>query len=384
MGERKKIIRVTTVPSSLRTLLKGQLKFMSQHFDLLGVSSAGPELDEVHEKEGIPVKAIKMTRSITPFTDLVSTFKLYRLFRKEKPFIVHTHTPKAGTLGMLAAKLAGVPHRLHTLAGMPLLETSGFKRKLLNSVERFTYKNATLVLPNSFGMEAIAKEEGFADDSKLKVIGNGSSNGIDTDHFDPDSVGLHQKDELKTKLGINDDDMVFVFVGRMVKDKGVNELVQAFDNLTSSYINTKLILVGPHENHLDPLDSSTEELIETNNQIISAGMQMDIRPYVAISDVLVLPSYREGFPNVVLQGASMGLPCIVSDINGCNEIITHGENGLIVPPKDISGLEEALKYCIDNRLKVDELGRNTRSRIVAKYKRDYLWNELLNLYNSLD
>lgn len=378
-----KIIRITTVPSSLRTLLKGQLKFMSAHFEILGVSSEGPELEEVHQNEGIRVQAINMTRSITPFRDIVAAYKLFKLLKKEKPHIVHTHTPKAGTLGMLAARWAGVPNRLHTIAGMPLLEARGIKRMLLNTVERFTYNCATLVLPNSYGMKQIVKEAGFAKEEKLLVIGNGSSNGIDTDHFDPKLLTSETKERLKKELGIKETDVVFVFVGRMVKDKGVNELVMAFDMLSQTSENAKLILVGPHENHLDPLNAETEQRIASNEHIIAVGMQMDIRPYVGISDVLVLASYREGFPNVVLQGASMGLPCIVSDINGCNEIITHGENGLIVPPKDVEALKKAIYFYMENPLEIKKMGAGTRNKIIALYKREYLWKELLNLYRKL-
>ena len=337
----KKLIRITTVPSSLRTLLKGQQRFMSQYFEVIGVASKGEPLYEVEINEGIRTYAINMTRSISPFKDLKSLYKLYKFLKKEKPFIVHTHTPKAGTLGMMAAKLAGVPHRIHTIAGMPLLETKGFKRRILNSVERITYRCATLVLPNSFGLYKVIIDQNFTKPDKLRVIGNGSSNGIDVDHYDPQLVPDTIKKDLRSDLNISESDTVFIFIGRMVTDKGVNELVAAFDQLSRSNNTSILILVGPREDTLDPLTDSTETIIKENPKIKFVGVQMDIRPYVAISDVLVHPSYREGFPNVVLQGSCMGLPCIVSDINGCNEIISQNINGLIVPVKSAEKLHEA-------------------------------------------
>lgn len=380
----KKLIRITTVPSSLRTLLKGQHRFMNQHYKVIGISSDDEALNEVKENEGIDTYVVEMTRSITPIKDLKAAYKLYKFFKKEKPFIVHTHTPKAGTVGMLAAKLAGVPHRLHTIAGLPLLEIRGAKRKLLDTVETFTYACATQILPNSYGLESIILQNKYTNPSKLKVIGKGSSNGIDVSHYDSKLVSEQTKIDLKKELHISDTDVVFIFIGRMVKDKGLNELVSAFDKLSKSNKNCKLILVGPHENHLDPLLPETEKLIEHNKQILAVGMQKDIRPYVAISHVLTFPSYREGFPNVVLQASCMNLPCIVSDINGCNEIIEHNVNGLIIPVKSETAIQNAMQFMIDNPDKRTEMANQSRVRIVERYQQEYIWNELLKLYKSLE
>ncbi|WP_298901892.1 glycosyltransferase family 4 protein [uncultured Psychroserpens sp.] len=379
----QKIIRITTVPSSLRTLLRGQSRFMSKHYEVIGISGDGDALAEVRQNEGIKTHVVEMTRTITPIRDLKATFKLYKLFKSEKPFIVHTHTPKAGTLGMLAAKLARVPHRLHTIAGLPLLETKGSKRKLLDAVEKFTYSCATKILPNSFGLEQIIIENNYTKPEKLMVIGNGSSNGIDTSHYDTAHVSEEKKLELKQELGIVNNDIVFIFIGRIVRDKGINELVSAFNRLSKKELHCKLILVGPRENHLDPLLPETEALIKENNQILAVGLQKDIRPYVAISNVLTFPSYREGFPNVVLQCSCMNLPCIVSDINGCNEVIEDGVNGLIIPVKNEQALEQAMQFMIDHPEKRKDMVNYTRSRIIERYEQGFVWNEILNYYKSL-
>ncbi len=381
---RKKIIRITTVPASLRTLLKGQLRFMNQYFNIIGVSSKGDELEEVKSNEGVKTHAIEMTRTITPLKDLKATYQLYKFFKKEKPFIVHTHTPKAGTVGMLAARLAGVPHRLHTIAGLPLLEAKGFKRKILDFVEKITYNNATKVYPNSFGLYDIVIQNKYAKPSKLKVIGNGSSNGIDTNHFNPNLITDENKKKLRKELGFTKDDFVFIFVGRIVKDKGVNELVNVFNKLSKIKVNCKLLLVGPYENRLDPLLKQTQTLITENEHILSVGMQKDIRPYVAISNVLTFPSYREGFPNVVLQASAMGLPCIVTNINGCNEIITNGYNGIIIPPKDENALFDSMIRFAETTDKRLKLAINARTNIIKKYQQEYIWNELLKEYKSLN
>ncbi|WP_431137538.1 glycosyltransferase family 4 protein [Psychroserpens mesophilus] len=379
----QKLIRITTVPSSLRTLLRGQHRFMSNHYEVIGVSGDGDALAEVRQNEGIRTHVVEMTRTITPFKDLKAVYQLYTFFKSEKPFIVHTHTPKAGTVGMLAAKLAGVPHRLHTIAGLPLLEATGNKRKLLNAVEKFTYRCATLILPNSFGLEQIILDHKFTTPDKLKVIGNGSSNGINTEHYDTALVPEDVKTNLKDELNISEDDIVFIFIGRIVKDKGINELVLAFNSLSESNKNCKLLLVGPRENHLDPLLPETEDSIKTNTQILAVGVQKDIRPYVAISHVLAFPSYREGFPNVVLQGSCMELPCIVGNINGCNEIIEHDVNGLIIPVKDAKALEKAMQFMIDFPEKRQAMITNSRNRIINRYKQEFVWNEILKLYQTL-
>lgn len=380
----KKLIRITTVPTSLKTLLKGQHKFMSQYYEVIGISSAGKELIEVEQNEGIKTHVIEMTRTITPLKDLKATYKLYKFFKKEQPFIVHTHTPKAGTLGMLASKLAGVPHRIHTIAGLPLLEAKGSKRKLLDVVEKFTYACATHILPNSYGLEAIVLQNKYTKKSKLKVIGKGSSNGIDTTHYDPALVTENVRENLRKDLNITSQDLVFIFIGRIVSDKGINELVSAFNELSKVNKNCKLILVGPHENHLDPLKLETEALISSNEHIKLVGVQKDIRPYVAISHVLTFPSYREGFPNVVLQASCMNLPCIVSNINGCNEIIEHNVNGLIIPVKDQNALQDAMQFMIDNPEKRKEMPKYSRPKIIERYQQGFVWNALLEFYKTLD
>ena len=253
----KKLIRVTTIPDSFRGMLAGQLKFMSDTYEVIAVSSDGLMLNEVKINEGVKVVPINMVRTISPLKDLKALIQLYFLFKIEKPFIVHTHTPKAGILGMVAAKIAKVPHRLHTVGGLPLLVANGNKRKVLNFVEKITYSHATEVFPNSFGLKEIILEHNFCHSSKLKVLKNGSSNGINSKHFDPSLFSENEKYELKSNLGIARSDFVFLFVGRLVSDKGINELISAFNRLSNEFSSIKLILVGPFEFKLDPLDKKT-------------------------------------------------------------------------------------------------------------------------------
>ena len=384
----KKLIRITTVPISFKVLLKGQLRFMTSNgFDVKGVSSEGEELREIHENEGIVMEAINMSRKITPFQDLKSLWKMWNFLRKEKPQIVHTHTPKAGIIGMLAARLAGVPHRLHTVAGLPLMEATGIKRKILNFVEKLTYSSATRVYPNSKGLYDFILQNHFTQSNKLKIIANGSSNGINTTFFSPAQVSEIEKVALREKLNIQPDDFVFVFVGRIVSDKGINELIKAFSELQAAGNNEltgiKLLLVGGLESDLDPLNPETLAEINQNRDIISVGFQQDVRPFFAISDALAFPSYREGFPNVVMQAGAMGLPSIVSDINGCNEIIVEGENGLIIPPKNVEKLKEKMLTLARDKNLYIKLKENSRRMIENRYEQFVVWKALLEEYEGL-
>lgn len=383
---KKKIIRITTVPGSLRGLLKGQVKFMSTYFEMAAISSnggAGSTLEDYGLTEGVKTIPVEMTRKITPFKDLKAVYKLYAVFKAEKPFIVHTHTPKAGTLGMLAAKLAGVPNRLHTIAGLPLVEATGLKRVLLNIVEKTTYTCATKIYPNSYGLQKIILNHKFTNKKKLKVIANGSSNGIDTSYFNSDIYSNKDINSLKNSLTISKTDYVFIFVGRLVADKGLNELILAFNKFNKQFKNSKLLLIGPYENDLDPLNPKTISIINTNKNIISTGFVDDVRGYFAISNCLVFPSYREGFPNVVMQAGAMELPSIVTDINGCNEIIEHKKHGLIIPVKNEDAINKSMTYIFNNQKEAITMGKQSRINIVSKYERQKVWSALLEEYNQL-
>tara|TARA_B110000027_G_C16117249_1_gene300793 strand:+ start:1248 stop:2414 length:1167 start_codon:yes stop_codon:yes gene_type:complete len=377
-----KLIRITTVPLSLEKLLENQLRFMNSFFEVTAVSSEKKRLEEFGREQGVHTFHVDLTRKITPFKDLKAVFKLYKFFKKEKPSIVHTHTPKAGIVGMLASKLACVPIRMHTVAGLPLMETSGIKRSVLNIVEKLTYSCATNVYPNSKGLKEFIIKENLTSERKLKILGNGSSNGIDTTHFSPNQVSDSQKRQLRTDLNISENDFVFVFVGRLVGDKGINELVEVFTKMSKTHTNTKLVLVGPLETDLDPLEPNTLNEIEWNKEISYVGFQNDVRPYFAISDVLVFLSYREGFPNVVMQAGAMGLLSIVTDINGCNEIIKSGVNGIIIPVKDIQATYNAMRKLVMDQSYYDKLQGKSKEMIVNKYSQTELWNTLLKEYNS--
>ncbi len=380
----KKILRITTVPVSLQKLLQGQANYMRKEgFEVVLASAEGKEIKQVEKETGLQVNILPLTRKISPFTDLKALWKTCQLIKKEKPDIVHTHTPKAGIIGMLAAKLTGVPIRMHTVAGMPLLEATGIKAIILKSVEKITYAVATNIYPNSFGLLEIIHNLKLSKKEKLKVIGNGSSNGIDTEYFNPALISIQEKNRLKNQLGIKKNDFVFIFVGRLVGDKGINELISVIKPLKSNNIPFKLLLVGDEEPGLDPLLPETKKIIKKNPCIITTGWVEDVRPYFAISNALVFPSYREGFPNVVLQANAMGLPAIVTDINGCNEIIADNKNGIIIPVKNPESLYKAMLKMLNDKKFVHRLSQNTRKEIQKKYEQKIIWKALSDEYKAL-
>lgn len=386
----KKIIRVATHSGSLGKLLEGQLKFMTNHYNVIGIGSEGKwisgetPIKQLATKEKIKVIPVEISRDINIFKDIKSLYKLYKIFKAEKPFIVHSHTPKAGTLSMIAAKIAKIPHRLHTVAGLPLLETTGLKRKILNIVEKITYRCATKVYPNSLGLLDIIVVNKFARKNKLKVIGNGSSNGINTSYFNPRLYSETQNLEFRNKLSFSKKDFVFIFLGRLVKDKGINELVTAFNKLSKEFNSVKLLLVGYYNTNTAKLDIETEKKIKTNKQIKLLDWQEDVRPFLSLANVLVFPSYREGFPNTVLQSSAMELPCIVTNINGCNEIIKNEHNGAIIPVKNTLALFNEMKKILLDEKYYKKLSQNSRTFISKNYEQSFIWESLLQEYKSLE
>lgn len=377
-----KLLRITTVPISLNKLIAGQPAFMqSKGIEVFLASAEGDDVQKVINRENVPHYVLPLTRVISPIADLWALIKTISLIIKLKPTIVHTHTPKAGLIGMLAAYLCRIPVRMHTVAGLPLLEAVGAKRKLLNLIEKITSFCATKVYPNSFELKKIMLDNKLSSETKTSVIGKGSSNGIDTSWFSQEAIG--DQSNLKEQLGIKDDEIVCCFVGRVVKDKGITELIDAFQKIIEEKYKVKLLLVGPKEPKLDPLYSRTEKLIHENGSIIEVGYQEDVRLYLAISDMFVFPSYREGFPNVVMQAGAMNLPCVVTNINGSNELINHGENGEIVEVRDVDGLYQSVKKIITDDVYRNKLASNARKNIMDSFEQRYVWEEIYKEYKKL-
>lgn len=378
---KKKVIRTSTVPMSLDLLLKGQLAYLNQYFDVVAVSGRGTHLSRVAERESVRTIEVKMQRQISLLSDLGSLFKLYHVFREEKPEIVHSITPKAGLLSMMAAYYAHVPVRIHTFTGLLFPSKKGFMHILLKAMDRLTCRFATCIVPEGKGVKHDLETYGITN-KKMKVIGNGNVNGLDLEYYDRKCIAEETIFELKQSLKIKENETVFCFIGRLTKDKGVNELIDAFKMVNKEYPSSKLLLVGPFEQASDPITPETEREIHQNSSIVWVGYQDDIRTYLAISDYLVFPSYREGFPNVPMQALAMDIPVIVTDINGCNEIVSDGENGLIIQPGDTEAIHHAMVRLLQDRFLKEKMITNARKSVASRYDQRVLWALIRKTYDA--
>lgn len=375
-----KIIRTSTVPGSLNTFCRGLLKELREKdgYDVVAISSPGEKLDEIAEREGVRTYAVPMERHISPLRDLKSLWGLIRVFHKEKPTMVHSMTPKAGLLSMMAAWIARVPIRVHTFTGLVFPTATGLKQKILIFTDRLTCACATHIVPEGEGVKndlinyKITKKP-------LEVLGHGNVRGIDLSHYNRELPEVEVEAAKIRKDGV----LTFIFIGRVVRDKGINELVRAFAKLNAQYPKTRLLLVGPYEENLDPLDSDTLAEIDNNKAIEAVGRQNDVRPWLVASDVFVFPSYREGFPNVVIEAGAMGLPSIVTDINGSREIIIDGRNGIIIPPRQADTLSRAMELFVTDKDLANRLSNEARPLIASRYEQGFVRQCLKDYYKEI-
>lgn len=350
---------------------------LSEHYEVVVVSSPGERMKVLEEREGVRTVSIPMERRISLVKDFMSLLRLIILFAKERPDMVHSITPKAGLLSMLAAWITRVPVRMHTFTGLVFPTATGKMQKLLIAMDRLTCFCATHINPEGEGVKRDLINYNITS-KPLHVIANGNVNGIDLEYFDRTPEVMEKAYSYK-KEGT----FTFCFVGRMVKDKGINELVHSFLRLYQDDARVRLLLVGPFEKELDPVLPEVEEQILHHPGICFMGFQSDVRPFLAASDALVFPSYREGFPNVVIQAGAMGIPAIVTDINGCNEIVLPDRNGMIIPTKNEQALYEAMKYFAFHSVEVEKMATNARPLIVSRYEQRMVWNALLAEYKSI-
>lgn len=372
-----KIIRSCTVPMSV-IFVTGMLPELQERYEVVLLSSPGHELDDVEEKYGVRGIRVLMKRHISFGHDYVSLCRLVYVFLREKPAMVHSITPKAGLLCMIAAWLARVPVRVHTFTGLVFPTATGLKRRILMMTDYITCACATHVIPEGEGVKNDLLRNGITK-KPIKVLGYGNVRGIDMARFDrrPEVMALAQEKK-------KNDVFTFVFVGRIVRDKGINELCQALEML-SGIVPVRLLLVGPYEDDLDPVSQQSKDIIENNPSIEYLGSKSDdeLLACYAAADCFVFPSYREGFPNTVIEAGAMGLPSIVTDINGSREIIVQGENGVIVPPKDADALYKAMWDMIRNKPARDRMAANARQMIASRFEQGFVRKCLMDYYDEI-
>lgn len=372
-----KIIRPVTVDTSLG-FIEPMIPFLKTKYELQLLCSPGKNIDRICQEYEIEGHRIYMFRRMSPFKDIKSLFQLIRLFRKEKPYMVHSMTPKAGLLCMLAAWFTKVPRRVHTFTGLVWPTASGLSRRVLMLTDWLTCTCATHVIPEGQGV--LNDLQQHITKKPMRVLGYGNVRGVDMVKFSRRPEIMVQANVLK-KEGI----FTFVFVGRIVGDKGINELVAAFCKLNRKYSETRLFLVGKYEADLDPVKVETLNAIHTNPAIEAVGPKFsdDLLAYYAASECFVFPSYREGFPNTVMEAGAMGLPSIVTDINGSREIITNGKNGMVIPSQNADALYVAMEQMLINREQTTRFADNAREMISCRFEQNFVCKCLYDFYDEV-
>ncbi len=375
-----RLVHIMTVPYSF-TYLAGQVSYMkARGFEIYGLSAPGELLSLFSEREGISVQAIEMTKRITPLLDLVALLRIWRWLRRVRPDIVHGHTPKGGFLGMLGAWLARVPVRIYHIRGLRFVTATGWKRHLLVWIEKLSCRFAHEVLCVSASLRAQAVADGLCSAEKIKVLGGGSGNGVDSiNRFNPSKVLASSRSEIRAKYGIPNDAAVLGFIGRMVWSKGIVELAEAWRSLRNEYPYLHLLMVGRAEPE-DPLPAEVEELLRRDPRIHLTGEEWNTPPLYAAMDIVVLPTYREGFPNVLLEAAAMSLPVVATAVPGCVDAVQNGITGTLVPPYDSQRLAEAIKGYLENPELRRQHGSAARERAVREFRQETIWLAMYEEY----
>lgn len=379
-NSRPRVTLVTTVSDTMALILGGQPSYLAKKFDLSLITSPGSLLSRVESQERLPVTPVPMERGIHPLKDLASIWRMLWTLSRQRPDLVHSYTPKAGLVTMLSAWLCRVPVRVHTFTGLIFPTSRGVKQHILIWVDRLICACATHVVPEGEGVKQDLQHYRITR-KPLQVIGYGNIAGVDTKHFNPDVMEVRTAAEmLHNQLALKPDSVLFCFVGRLNQDKGISELFDAFSGLPRQ---AYLLLVGGVDNSA-PIPQDLQAAIKNHPRVYTLGFMEDIRPALSLADMLVLPSYREGFPNVVLQAGAMKLPVIATDINGCNEIVEPDFNGWLVPARDSQALKKTMLLAMQtSEPERIRMGEQARERVKNRFERIDHWKRMENFYFKL-
>lgn len=386
-----KLIRCSTISLTLSSFVETSIKHLMSRYDLVLLSSPDQNLEKLGLKFNIKTIGVLMQRRMSPVQDLRSLLNLIKVFHKEKPYMVHSMTPKAGLLCMLAAWITRVPRRVHTFTGLVWPTATGLSRKILMATDWLTCACATHIIPEGKGVMKDLQQH--ITHKPMRVLGYGNVRGVDMDYWRKTNASSNKLREIK-----RDDVFTFIFVGRIVRDKGINELIAAFDKLSQEH-KVRLLLVGTFEGALDPVSESTKKIIEGNSSIEYLGPQYgtDLLACYAASDCFVFPSYREGFPNTVLEAGAMELPSIVTDINGSREIIVCSneentspirdmklcDNGIIIPPRNEELLYKAMEEVFKNDNLRAVMVSQARKMVATRFEQSFVQKCLLDFYEEI-
>jgi len=379
-----RLVRMTAASMALKVSTRGQPRYMSEHgFDVTMISSDGWELPSVIALEQVPHIKVNITRKWSPLSDAKAIWKLYRLFKKMKPDIIHTENLKANLCGLIAGWMAGVPVRIQTMAGLVSPTKKGIKGWLVRQAEIISFWFATDVWPNSFSSLQFMLSTRMVNPKKARVIGKGSTNGIDLERFNPNAIVGERLEEIKKTINWQPDNRILLFVGRMVREKGVEELVSAFEKIQNQYPGLTLVLLGPEEADLDPLSETTLQSIKSNERIVHINWTDEVEYYLSLAELFVFPSYREGFPNVIMQAGAMKCPVVCSNALGNIDIIRQHENGILHEVQNTNALADALNEALQNPLLLKKLSDQLYQDMVQHYNRYSIYELYVQEYHQL-
>lgn len=378
-----RIARVCTTPLSVITQLKTQLDALGKTGAVIMVITSPDFLQqEIKSIQNCVFKPLSIYREINLIKDLIALIRLIFIFRKEQFDIVHSNTPKAGLLCAMAAKIARVPIRLHTFTGQPWVTLKGPKRMILRCCDKLISYLNTHCYADSLSQRQFLIDEGIIQSPKISVIGNGSISGVDLVRFNSQNFSQLDKQSFRNLFHIKEDELVVLFIGRITRDKGIFELIQSFHELITLQPNIKLIIAGPFEQEIEKeVRSFANSRGESN--IIFSGFCHDPENLLAISDMLCLPSYREGFGTVVIEAAAMEIPTVGTKIYGLTDSIIDGVTGLLVKPKNVQELTQALLKLILNKDLRAMLGKNAKKRVYQDFDSHHFEDLIIQEYEKL-
>lgn len=376
-----KLLIITTIDTTFKYILKDQPKYLNNNYSVTVGSANYFGIKEYAKSESLNYIHIPMKRKISPLSDIKSIFFLIKALLKYRPDIIHSYTPKAGMVCAISGYLCRIPIRIHTFTGLIFPYKKPFMQFILATIDSLICKLITHIIAEGQGVKKLLLENNITNKA-IHIIGNGNIAGVDTKYFNPEKFKHDIRiQNLKKDLNINEGSTTFIFIGRMNQDKGLIELLNAFNNIRNK--NISLILVGECES--SSFELRVRHLVKKSIININwVDWQEDIRPYLSISSCFILPSYREGFPNVLLQAGAMGLPAIVTDVPGSNEIIVENYNGWICDSKSINELETLItRVSSMSNNELIQMGINARENVNRKYEKSNYQKKLVGYYNQL-
>jgi len=362
-----RVARVSTIPFSTLTQLRPQLEAISDAGGQVTIIASDSELgDELRQIEACKFTPIHIAREISVFSDVMTLFKLWSIFHQERFDIVHSITPKAGLLCAIASRMAGTPIRLHTYTGQPWVTMQGVKKTIVKFCDKLISFLNTYCYTDSLSQKDFLIKQKVIAPEKIKVLGAGSLAGVDLHRFNQTRFSSTEIKEIKCKMHLDEDTFIFLFVGRVTEDKGIYELLRATNQLLAEGYDIALLIVGPFEQKVEQdIRPLARELCGDKAKFM--GFCKEPERFMAISDVLCIPSYREGFGTVVIEAGALGIPAIGTKIYGLTDAIVDGETGILVEPKNVNQLVDAMKSLVTNKPLRDVLGENAKKRAIDKF-----------------